>query len=182
MDCLCFVKVNAWMGMHWWRPIKLATSCQGHSQWLPTNALTFTKHRQPMFNYNYTITPHLFCSNLPQIHKNNPAMCRFQQTISTRFTKHSIFINTACSLQLTAYHCIIISNDCHVYKHVSSLPHSYIFSTLFVYVWWRIKNWRSFFLWVSFNFHNIFLQTEMPQTVHFSEEISFTIQGHSVGV
>ncbi len=76
-----------------------------------------------MFNYYYTMTPHILCSNSPQIHLNNHAMCRFQfllygmhrfqQTMSTRFTlnveistpgmcrfqqtmsrKHSMFITT----------------------------------------------------------------------------------------
>ncbi len=72
-----------------------AAKLMGLCQCMPTHALTFTKHRQPMFNYYYTMTPHILCSHSPQIHLNNHAMCRFQflpysmhrfqQTMSTRF-------------------------------------------------------------------------------------------------
>ncbi len=96
--------------MRWWRPIKLATgqvsaidNFRGHP------CIDITKHRHPMFNYTYTMTPHLFGSYLPQIHQNNhvmckvptPGMCRFQQIMSTRFTQQSLFITTC--------HCIIIN-------------------------------------------------------------------------
>ncbi len=33
---------------------------------------------ESMFNYYSTMTPHILCSNSPQIHLNNHTMCRFQ--------------------------------------------------------------------------------------------------------
>ncbi len=76
--------------------LTMQASLTGLRQCMPTHVLTFTKHKQPMFNYYYTMIALIFCSNSPQIHLNNHAMCRFQflpygmhrfqQTMSTRFT------------------------------------------------------------------------------------------------
>ncbi len=47
------------------------------SQCMPTHALQ-SQNSNPCLNmYNYTMTPHILCSNLPQIHLNH-AMYIFQ--------------------------------------------------------------------------------------------------------
>ncbi len=57
-----------------------------------------------MFYYNFTMIPHLFCSNLPQIHQNKHTMCRFQhraymcrfhKNMSIRFTLNVYLLNFA---------------------------------------------------------------------------------------
>ncbi len=66
------------------------------------------------------MTPHIVCSNSPQIHLNNHAMCRFQQTMSRKLTKHSMFITTH-SMSLYNLHQYIY---CGSLKPVSRLAHS----------------------------------------------------------
>ncbi len=112
MGCLSFVKVNAWVCMHWSKPIKLAAGQLKviYGQCIPMHLRH--KPKQSIFNYNYAMTPHILCSNLPQIHLSNYAvykfqflpcgMHRFQQTMSTTFTLN-VYICTPsmCRLQQT---------------------------------------------------------------------------------
>ncbi len=67
MGRLCFLKVNAWVGMHWWRPIKLATSQLRAIVNACPPMHYVTKHRQPMFNYYYTMISPPF--SVPIYHK-----------------------------------------------------------------------------------------------------------------
>ncbi len=66
-----------------------------------------TKHTRPMFNYNYTMTPHMFCPHLPQMYQNNHAMCRFQHQACVDFNKPWVldWQNTACSFHVSCILC-----------------------------------------------------------------------------
>ncbi len=74
------------------------------------------------------MTPHIFCSYLPQIEQNNHAMYRFQHLACVDFKQPCALDsqNTAPSLQLTAFHCMIHNqhlilkcNDYNIFRRLS---------------------------------------------------------------
>ncbi len=50
-------------------------SAKGHSQCMPTHATMSQNTGNPCLNYNCTMTPYIYCLNVPQIHHTITMPC-----------------------------------------------------------------------------------------------------------